>query len=125
MGFIIDKITKSIEETKTGISYNTDVLEATKEDLKKVLKKNGWKFDWKKEFAKTNTKIYKLVLKGDEAIQGIMCIEPMDGFVEMHLIENAPHNYGSLSDLMGNHPAHSNGLCEMASECQIQYQSNN
>lgn len=30
-----------------------------------------------------------------------MYIEPMDGYVEMHLIETAPHNYGQSKQFLG------------------------
>lgn len=69
---------------------------ATKEDLKFVLKKHGWAFPWKSYLKLPERHIYKLVIKNDpdHLIQGLLSIEIMDNFVEMHHIENALHNFG-------------------------------
>ena len=48
--FIIDKITNSIEDGATGKSYDTEVISMNPTDLKNILKKNGWRFNWKSEF---------------------------------------------------------------------------
>ena len=50
--FYIDKITNSIEDAATGKNYDTDVILVTSTDLKIVLKKNKWNFNWKTEFKK-------------------------------------------------------------------------
>ena len=41
-GFVIDKLTNSIEQRKTGKSFDTDVLQVTPEEIKTILKKNGY-----------------------------------------------------------------------------------
>jgi hypothetical protein len=96
--FFIDKITNSIEEVATGTSYNTDIVIVPTDEIKTVHKKDGWFFNWKKEFKIEGRQIYKLVINGQQEIQGLISLEPISGvghnFVEMHLIENAPHNYG-------------------------------
>jgi len=38
--------------------------------------------------------LYKLVISGDEVIQGLISIQAREGYVEMYLIETAPHNFG-------------------------------
>ena len=73
----------------------------TPKEIRNILKKYGWRFNWRQEFGDTKGKIYKLVIEGDPTIQGLICIEPMDGFVEMHLIEAAPHNYGKSKRYLG------------------------
>ena len=45
LDFEIDKITESIENAKTGETFNTLVLPVKKADLEEVTKKNGWLFD--------------------------------------------------------------------------------
>ena len=45
--FEIDKLTHSLEDTTTGNVLLTDVLPLEKADLKVILKKSGWKFNWK------------------------------------------------------------------------------
>lgn len=44
--FIIDKLTDSILNTISGDSFQTEVSRITSVDLKNVIKKNGWNFDW-------------------------------------------------------------------------------
>lgn len=34
------------------------------------------------------------MIRGSKKIQGLLSLEVMEGYVEMHLIEIAPHNYG-------------------------------
>ena len=44
-----------------------------------------------------------MVLAGKEDIQGLISLEPQANqlFIEMHLIESAPHNYGSRTKYLG------------------------
>ncbi|MEX2233984.1 MAG: hypothetical protein WD824_17595 [Cyclobacteriaceae bacterium] len=98
---LIDKITNSIEDAVSGETLDTDVLPVTKEDLKNILKKTGWQFNWKSEFKRTNRQLFKLVIRGDSRIQGILSLEIMDNYIEMHLIENAPHNFGEEKEYLG------------------------
>lgn len=98
---LIDKITKSIEHAKSGKTYETDVLPLTNAEIKTVLKKNGWQFNWRAEFKELNRQLFKLVIRQDSQIQGLLSIEIMDGYIEMHLIENAPHNFGKSKTFVG------------------------
>jgi hypothetical protein len=99
--FYIDKITNSIEDAETGKTYDTEVIPVTKDDLKLVLKKNGWRFNWKKEYKEQDRQLYKLVAKGDKTIQGLISLQPVENYIEMHLIEVAPHNYGKSKKFLG------------------------
>ena len=45
--FEIDKLTHSLEDAQTGESYESEVLPLLKDDLKHILKKDGWQFDWR------------------------------------------------------------------------------
>ena len=49
LDFVIDKLTNSIENIKTGDSFTTNIIHLTKADLTTIAKKNGWVFDWKYE----------------------------------------------------------------------------
>jgi hypothetical protein len=102
-GFIIDKITESIEEVTTGKSFETETLLVSIDEINKVHKKDGWLFNWKKEFKEPGRQLYKLVIAGDKEIQGIISIEPVTDqlYIEMHLIENAPHNFGTNKKFVG------------------------
>lgn len=92
--FFIDKITNSIESASTGENFDTDVIQVTSSDLKTILKKNGWRFNWKNELKLADRQLFKLVIQNDTIIQGLISLQPADNYIEMHLIETAPHNYG-------------------------------
>ncbi|MEI9918962.1 MAG: hypothetical protein WDO14_09195 [Bacteroidota bacterium] len=98
---LIDKITNSIEDSTSGKMFETDVLPVTKAELVSVLKKNGWQFNWKAEAKESNHQMFKLTLRDDSKIQGLLSIEVMDNYVEMYLIENAPHNFGKTKTFVG------------------------
>jgi len=99
--FYIDKITNSIEDAVTGNSHDTKVQPLVSADLKTILKKNGWRFNWKTEFKSSERQLYKLTLKDDRHIQGLLSLQPAENYVEMHLIETAPHNYGHSKKYVG------------------------
>ena len=91
----IDKLTHSIENVVTGDSFPTEVLPLSKPDLVQLTQKNGWKFDWKKEYLQSDRDVFKLtILRNPTIIQGLMSIAPKQGYLEMYLIESAPFNYG-------------------------------
>jgi hypothetical protein len=99
--FYIDKITNSIEDAVTGKSLDTEVQPLLLVDFKTILKKNGWRFNWKMECKYGERQVYKLVITGDGCIQGLLSLQPAENYVEMHLIETAPHNYGHLKKYVG------------------------
>lgn len=74
-----------------------------KEEIKTVLKKNGWAFNWKKEYSNDQHQLYKMTVTGDSTIQGLLSLEPVKGqqYIEMHLIELAPHNKGDNRKYLG------------------------
>ena len=93
--FLIDKLTNSIENTTTGDSFQTEVSLVSTANLKTVLKKNGWDFDWRSELKQPEREIYKLTIQGNPTIiQGLMSIEVRSDHVYLHLIESAPFNKG-------------------------------
>ncbi len=97
-----DKITNSIEEVTTGISYETNTLPVTKEDLKAVTKKNGWNFNWKIELRMLHHEVCRLIKQEEQnIIQGLICFELKEDYIEMHLIETAPHNFGKNKHYIG------------------------
>lgn len=46
-------------------------------------------------------KILVIVIEGESIIQGLISLQPFENYIEMHLIETAPHNYGKLKKYMG------------------------
>jgi hypothetical protein len=101
--FLIDKITNCIEEKATGRIFATTSLLVTLEEIKKVHKKDGWLFNWKTEYQQANHQIYKLSITGNQHIQGLISLEPIKSqqYIELHLIESAPHNYGAKKQFLG------------------------
>ena len=100
--FEIDKITESIESAETGERFDTLVLPVRKADLRGVTKKNGWRFDWELELAKTNRQVYKLVTEKEPgAIQGLVSFKNEEDHIHMNLIENAPANIGKGKKYVG------------------------
>jgi len=86
----IDKLTPCLIEVATGNVLQTVFSIATKNDLTD-LKKEGWLFDWSADELR-NTNIYKLMIKDDIIIQGLVSAEVVRGAVYVHLAESAPHN---------------------------------
>lgn len=99
--FYVDKITTSIEDVATEESWETEVLRMASREWGSVLKKNGWMFNWKKELGEVNHEVYKLVIKGEGVIQGLISIQRQYGYIEMPLIEVAPHNLGRRKKYYG------------------------
>jgi hypothetical protein len=99
--FLIDKITRSIEDAITGKSYETDVCRFESVDLKYILKKTGWQFNWQMEFSYPDRELYKLVIENDIVIQGLISLQRAENYIEMHLIKNAPHNFGRSKQYLG------------------------
>lgn len=101
--FIIDKLTESIEQKSTSQTFKTEIIAIKRDEISKIHKKDGWFFNWKIEFKKRNRQLYKLTIMGDVKIQGLISLEIRnnDMYVEMHLIENAPHNHGTGKEFNG------------------------
>lgn len=95
LDFEVDILTNSILNSITGDSLRTKVTLLQKQDLKIVIKKNGWKFDWKSEFKKIDRQVFKLTIEENSSIiQGLVSFTVFENYIEMHLIENAPFNFG-------------------------------
>jgi len=102
----IDRLTNSVQNTISGDSFATDVLEVNKSDLKFVIKAEGWNFDWKDELKESDRKVYKLTIKGNSnIIQGLASISDYGDHFYLHLVESAPFNLGKkklYSGIPGN-----------------------
>jgi hypothetical protein len=95
LDFVIDNLTNSIRNTITGDSFQTEALRLTLKDLKNVSKKNGWLFDWKKEFYDDRKEVYKLTIVNNiDIIQGLISLSKEPDHIFMNLLENAPFNIG-------------------------------
>lgn len=95
LGFVIDRLTNSIVNTISGDSFQTEVSRVSKNDMKNITPKNGWKFDWKSEFQDISKEIYKLtIVNNPNVIQGIISISVFSDHIYMNLLENASFNVG-------------------------------
>ena len=93
LDFEVDKLTNSIENIVTGDSFATDITIISIFDLKTVIKKNGWQFDWKLELKQPERDVYKLTIVNNQSvIQGLISLEVKSDHVYMHLLESAPFN---------------------------------
>ena len=92
LDILIDKLTPCLFETATGKILQTTFSLAKPEEL--IMKKSeGWNFDWvDKGLVRAN--VYKLQLKDDDEIQGLVAAEVVRGAVYIHIAESAPHNLG-------------------------------
>jgi hypothetical protein len=91
-------------EVSSKRKITTEVLPVTREIVVKILKKDGWSFDWKKEFKLPDRHLFYLrTCMEDGRVQGIISATPMieDRFIFLNLIESAPHNLGSKKQYEG------------------------
>jgi len=95
LDFIVDKLTNSIQNVVSGDSFATDITLVSVSDLKNVIKKHSWQFDWKFECKQPQRDVYKLTIVNNQTvIQGLISLEIKSDHVYMHLVESAPFNKG-------------------------------
>lgn len=97
---LIDKLTNSIENVKSGENFKTLILPFMPND--KGISKSKWVFDWIKESNQTARKIFKLVtVENPSIIHGLISIEDKGDLIYMHLLENAKFNKGKEKAYLG------------------------
>jgi len=102
LDFLIDKLTNSIENVKSGDSFPTEVSLLLKDEVKKITKKTGWNFNWQQEFKNPKNEIYKLTINNNpNIVQGLVSFEIKSDHVFMNLIESAPFNIGKNKTYLG------------------------
>ena len=102
LDFLVDKLTKSIENVVTGDSFATEVSYLQKADLGQITKAKKWVFDWKKELGLNDREVYKLTIQNNpKIIQGLVSILIENDHVYMPLIESAPFNKGRNKIYLG------------------------
>ncbi len=102
LDFEVDKLTNSIENIVTGDSFATDISIISISDLKTVIKKNGWQFDWRLELKQPQRDVYKLsIVNNQSVIQGLISLEVKSDHAYMHLLESAPFNKGKTKVYAG------------------------
>lgn len=95
----IDKLTPCLENAKTREIVQTAYKSASKEELSRL---EGWKFNWTDKGLE-NSEVYKLTLKDDEEIQGLVALTRFerDKAVYVNIVESAPHNLGKNKQYNG------------------------
>lgn len=87
----IDRLTNSIVNIVTGDSFDTEVNEVKKSELKNLQK--AWKFNWYDEYSKGT--VYKLTIKENlNIIQGLICLIDGKDHIFISLLESSPFNFG-------------------------------
>ncbi len=95
MDFIVDKLTNSIENVKTGDSFATEISLLTRSDLMAVNKNDSWLFNWSEEYKHAAQEVYKLtILNNPSIIQGLISLIIKPDHVYINLLESAPFNKG-------------------------------
>lgn len=95
LGFIIDRLTNSIQNTISGDSFQTEISLFTNSDVKLITKKSGWQFNWKTELANNSKEVYKLtIVNNPDIIQGLISLTIRPDHILMDLVESAPFNIG-------------------------------
>ena len=95
LDFLVDDLTNSIKNRISGDSFQTEVANLTKQDLKNVTKKAGWRFNWRTELNDNTNEVYKLTIVNNPAVvQGLISLRIESDHVFMNLLESAPFNMG-------------------------------
>ena len=92
---IIDSLTPCLREVATGRIFQTNFSVAEYDEVI-VLREQGWKFNWTDK-ALESTIVYKLTIRNDEVIQGLIAvgIDKSQHAIHVILVESAPHNLQS------------------------------
>ncbi|MDA3881762.1 MAG: hypothetical protein PF481_00590 [Bacteroidales bacterium] len=94
LDFVVDKLTNSIQNVKTGDSFQTEVLRLRKADLKSITK-SKWNFNWKAELENNKKEVFKLtIINNSDIIQGLLSLSIEKDHIYVSLLENAPFNIG-------------------------------
>jgi hypothetical protein len=91
----IDKLTRSIENSLTSETFETEISIINLENIK-LIKKTHWIFDWKAEIVDSAKEVYKLTtINNPTIIHGLISLTDKGDHIFMNLIENAKFNKGS------------------------------
>ncbi len=98
----IDVLSESVVEVSTGKVFKTQVLKANTQFINTIHKKNGWKFNWKKEAKEQNRIVFKMVLDMNKSVLlGMLCIELKTDHFHIHLAEKSPNQFGKSNKYEG------------------------
>jgi hypothetical protein len=102
LDFEVDKLTNSIENTKTGEVFDTEIVNITLENNSREIKKSEWVFNWKKELQTEEKQVFKLVTpQNPKIIHGLLSLEDKNDHIFMYLLESAKFNKGQSKIYVG------------------------
>lgn len=97
----IDKLTNAIENSRTGETFDTEIVRLKAKDVKLISKKD-WLFDWQAEIKDKTKEVYKLsTVNNPLIIQGLISIEEKQDHIFMHLVESAFFNRNKDKTYLG------------------------
>ncbi|WP_026021464.1 hypothetical protein [Paenibacillus senegalensis] len=85
---------------RSGETYPVTFLALHPYDIKNQMR--DWVFNWSVYFNHPEVEVYKMVINGNNVIQGAIALEGRKDHVYIHLIESLPNNRKEL-DLIGEH----------------------
>lgn len=98
----VDVLTSSVIEVSSGLTFETDATKIDNQFIKEIHKKDGWKFNWKREFKTPHREIFKLTLKENKfVLLGMISLEMKYDHVHIHLVESSPPNIGKQKKFLG------------------------
>ena len=71
---LIDKLTPCLQRIETGELLQT-VFSVTRTEELIGLPKKGWNFDWHSVSLDPKINVYKLLIQGDDTVQGLIATE--------------------------------------------------
>ncbi|SED10304.1 hypothetical protein [Paenibacillus sp. GP183] len=84
--------------------YPVSFLSLQPYDVKQQIHNWDEAFDWTVYFGQPGVEVYKMLITGNDVIQGAIALERKEDHVYIHLIESAPNNrYDKEFDLIGEH----------------------
>ena len=98
----VDVLTSSVIEVSSGLTFETDATKIDNQFIKDIHKKDGWKFNWKREFKTPHREIFKLTLKENKfVLLGMISLEMKYDHVHIHLVESSHPNIGKQKKFLG------------------------
>jgi hypothetical protein len=91
----IDDLTNSVVHERSGQEFSTKILRWSELNEQQKADLTRWRFAWSLEAAQPAKEVVALIVEGVDTVQGLMAIEPAEGYLHVALVESAPHNVGS------------------------------
>ncbi len=90
----IEIVGRSVVHQPTGQVFATAIVPFGDLDSRQRAELSRWRFDWVAEVDRHRRDVTALLVEGSRTVQGLMSLQPAQGFVLVHLLESAPHNVG-------------------------------